>query len=183
MDLLDKDSEDFIKYVINNYLLRGAQLGIIDKKKRDATYKRFKRNLQRMYNTEWRRVWRLCHSDMKEIVRPYKRFKKLIDKMKGEIDIKQIHDAFRPRQRGGKPRLDNLFITILILKGFFAWRFGRPRWGMIAEALSPHYDYTYSELESLWQHMKRIYLKRYGIKINEVEYAKMIYERYINSLD
>jgi hypothetical protein len=177
-DRLDVDSKIFIRYVIDYYLLRGRQLGLLDRTAKDTVNKRFKRHLQRENFKTWQKTWKLCKIDMKEILRPYKRFENLRLK-DGVIEIEEVHKAFRPRQRGGKPRLDNLFVTILILKGFFTWRFGIPQWRMIAESLKPHYSYDYGSLQSLWQHMKKSYLERCGYEINEVEYAGDIYEQYL----
>jgi hypothetical protein len=175
----NKINMGFIKYVIDGYLLRETQLGFIDKTKKENVYRKMKRRLKKWYPKKWKDLWLLFRKSMSEILRPYKELKDLVLKSQGEIDLDSVHRVYRPKQKG-KPRYDNLFHTLLILKGYFKFTLGSPHWQLIANILEPYYTYDYSDLESLWQHMKKNYLEKYGIKINEVEYAKMIYEQYLS---
>lgn len=131
-DFLDIDN-GFIRFVIDNFLFRGLQIGFVNETKKQSEYRKMKRWLQRVYGEEWRSVWKVVRDDMKKILRPYKKLKKFIKSHPdSEIDINKI---FRPRQ-GGRPAHDEIFITILILRRYFIWKTGRPQWNRIVEIIN-----------------------------------------------
>lgn len=115
---------------------------------------------------------------MNDTLKPYKDFGNVKRKAGGIVEFKDINRVFRTRKRG-TPRFDNLFMTILILKGYFIWQVKRPCWELMADKLeSPYDDYTYDSLENLWSKWKKRFLEKYPMRINEVEYAKWIYSQY-----
>ena len=89
----------------------------------------------------------------------------------------------KTKRRVGRPRSENLFLAVLILKGFFTWGIGTPRWNFIANILQPYctgqltykgfYGEKYSPLQNWWHTWKKIIWKKYRIEIDEVEYARI----------
>ena len=175
----DKLDSEFINYVVDYYLLRGRQLGLLDRTDKEATYRKTKRWLQKAYPDDWKFHWRILRRDMAESLRPYKRFEELKFRKEG-IDIDRIHKIFRPKQRG-RPKLDNLFNAILILLGYFEDKLGGPNWKLMSEIFRPHYRYEYDSLGNLWFYMKKNYLDKAGIKINRIKYVRDIYNAYLET--
>jgi hypothetical protein len=172
----DKIDVDFIDYVLEFYFLRRLQVGLLNKKKKEITYRQMKRHLQRAYPDAWRDIWKDLRRDMNKMILPRKKLEKLIKKEGAEIDFKDIDRILRPK-KSGRARAGNFLDTVLILRGYFTWRLGSPHWNVIVCILEPYCNFlTYNELQTLWQQMKKRYL--IGMKINEVEYARMVYEQY-----
>lgn len=179
----DKLDSGFIRYVIDYYFLRGRQLGLLDRTAKEATYRKTKRWLQKAYPGDWKIYWKKLRSDMSENLRPYKRLENIKIK-NGEIDSKEINKAFKPKSRG-RPRLDNLFNATLILLGYFEDKLGSPNWSLMAEVLNTQYEehegYDYNSLGNLWFYMKKNYLEKLKIEVNEVNYARDIYDDYLKT--
>lgn len=100
--------------------------------------------------------------------------------------LKSMRKSFKPKIKG-RP-----FQVVLILKGYFSWKLGSPHWNLMAEFLQPYcksqltckkgtYGEKYSPLQNWWQHMKKNHLDKRQIRVNEVAYAKWVYDQYLKS--
>jgi hypothetical protein len=119
---------------------------------------------------------------MNEILRPYKCLENVMSES-DEVDISKIEKVFRPKKKG-RPRKDNIFYTILILKGYFTLKLSRPNWPLIADILNLYCQwingrtYDYSSVESSWVDMKKNYI---CMRKYEIEFSKRVYDQYLKS--
>jgi hypothetical protein len=170
----------FIEYVIETYLFGGG-LGYIDRTAKESAYRRRKRFLQRNYPDRWEALWEEYKADMKDVLASYKHIENL--RINEEHELSVIEKAVKPKQ-SGRPLKINLLQTLAIVKGYFKWKLGSPNWRLIAEILNKYYDdsITYESSRLFYQKGKR-YLAKHGFILNEVEYAKMVYDQYLHLKD